>query len=66
MITYLIYLIAIMIFSEVIIINICKLGQNTKKYIEIRCYTEERTKSEDYSDEENPEKIKEIINNIIL
>ena len=65
-ITYLTYLIAIMIFSEVIIINICKLGQNTKKYIALRCYTDERTKSEDYSDEENPEKIKEIINNIIL
>ena len=50
-ITYLMYLIAVMIFSEVIIIDICDLGINTKKNINIRALNDSRSKSIDNIDD---------------
>ena len=45
------YLIAVMIFSEVIIIDICDLGINTKKNINIRALNDSRSKSIDNIDD---------------
>ena len=66
-ITYLMYLLAVMIFSEVIILNIFNLEINTRKYIEIRSVNDSNIINVDTSDNEFNEDIKDrISNNIIL